>query len=624
MSFGQSQYPHRSPVPCWLPSLATSLRFIWAQGLVLALLACAVAPASGHVLFPHGYGNGDILTFSGGTAGKDYELRVAKPGGGVVKATDALLDVTFLSHGQVKIAPRNVAPDVYTEFYSLTGGHGGTQMLAAVFVAGTDEIVDGILSIDTVYDPSPQFQNAAFTGNQLWTTRVEATEGETQTFSFPWQAVHSGTKNWRVGNRILNPPIRCEIESEYVADLADAPTRSDLATLVMSETDTTGTSGKVSIRFTAPDYNFGGSNDYTVRIHNAQDPYRIGGEGNPTGCSGSALDVQITVRQQAAAAPGAYVDGDLRLVNGAVPNEGRLEMYVDDQWGTLCDDYWTDDEADVACRQLGYEQGSVRNGGRFLQSHFGAADEGVPIWLDNLLCEGDESGLMECPRASQREGADLGQHNCSLAHLEDVGVRCLTAEPAGFSVADDSVDEGGILFFQITLSRARESATRVDYATSDGTARAGADYVPTSGTLVFYAGEQTRTVTVTVLDDAHDEGSETLTLSLSNAVEARIEDSEATGTIVNSDPLPKAWMARFGRTVAGHLVEARLEALPGFYVQLGGHRLGGAVELDTSKLASRLAPDRYRRDESELAQASRAGHDRAPVAAGQFLPPGLQ
>ena len=125
-------------------------------------------------------------------------------------------------------------------------------------------------------------------------------------FRFP-QAVHGGTKNWRLGNRIVNPPIRCEIESEYVAVLADAPTHSDLATLVMSETDTTGTSGKVSIRFTAPDYNFDGSNDYTVRIHNAQDPYRIGGEGNPTGCSGSALDMQITVRQ-AAAAPGAHID----------------------------------------------------------------------------------------------------------------------------------------------------------------------------------------------------------------------------------------------------------------------------------------------------------------------------
>ena len=138
-------------------------------------------------------------------------------------------------------------------------------------------------------------------------------------------------------------------------------------------------------------------------------------------------------------------------------------------------------------------------------------------------------------------------------------MRCLTGEAARFSVADAAADEGGILFFRVTLSRTRESATQVDYATSDGTARAGADYTAASGTLVFYPGDQTKMVTVTVLDDAHDDGGETLTLTLSNPVEARIEDGTATGTIVNSDPLPKAWMARFGRTVAGHPVDA-LEA----------------------------------------------------------------
>ena len=192
-----------------------------------------------------------------------------------------------------------------------------------------------------------------------------------------------------------------------------------------------------------------------------------------------------------------------------------------------------------------------------------------------------------------------------------MGARCLTGEAARFSVADAAADEGGILFFRVTLSRTRESATQVDYATSDGTARAGADYTAASGTLVFYPGDQTKMVTVTVLDDAHDDGGETLTLTLSNPVEARIEDGTATGTIVNSDPLPKAWMARFGRTVASHLVdalEARLDTSPGSYVQLGGHRLGGAAEVNTSKLASRLAPDLTRGpgqalwDESELAQ----------------------
>ena len=78
-------------------------------------------------------------------------------------------------------------------------------------------------------------------------------------------------------------------------------------------------------------------------------------------------------------------------------------------------------------------------------------------------------------------------------------------------------------------------------------------------------GETAKTVTVTVLDDAHDEGAETLMLRLSNAAGARIADGAATGTIKNTDPMPQAWLARFGRTVGTHVTDAistRLRAGP--------------------------------------------------------------
>ena len=126
------------------------------------------------------------------------------------------------------------------------------------------------------------------------------------------------------------------------------------------------------------------------------------------------------------------------------------------------------------------------------------------------------------------------------------------AGPVGIAAADARVEEdaGAVLAFAVTLSRAASRTLTVDYATSDGTAQAGVDYTAASGTLTFQAGESSKTVEVAVLDDAHDEGEETLTLRLSNASADRLLDGEATGTIKNRDPLPRALLARFGRTAA--------------------------------------------------------------------------
>ena len=90
--------------------------------------------------------------------------------------------------------------------------------------------------------------------------------------------------------------------------------------------------------------------------------------------------------------------------------------------------------------------------------------------------------------------------------------------PPGLTVAVAEVEEAAnaTLAFAVTLSRAPSGTVTVDYATSDGTATAGSDYTATNGTLSFAAGETEKTVSVPVLDDAHDEGSETLTLTLSN------------------------------------------------------------------------------------------------------------
>ena len=178
-----------------------------------------------------------------------------------------------------------------------------------------------------------------------------------------------------------------------------------------------------------------------------------------------------------------------------------------------------------------------------------------------------------------------------------VGPATMVPGPASFSVADTTVQEGpnAALDFVVTLSRARHEATTVDYVTSDGTATAGADYTADSGTLSFAIGETEKTVSVTVLDDAHDEGSETMTFTLSNpvpAATAKLGDATARGTITNSDPMPQAWIARFGRTVAEQVLDAvqsRMQAArtPGVEVSLAGQRIGGgpAAEADEAREA---------------------------------------
>ena len=178
-----------------------------------------------------------------------------------------------------------------------------------------------------------------------------------------------------------------------------------------------------------------------------------------------------------------------------------------------------------------------------------------------------------------------------------VGSATFVPGPASLSVDDATVQEGpnATLDFVVTLSRARHEATTVDYATSDGTATAGADYTADSGTLSFAIGETEKTVSVTVLDDSHDEGSETMRFTLSNPVPsatAKLGDATATGTITNSDAMPQAWIARFGRTVAEQVldaVESRMQAArtPGVEVSLAGQRIGGgpAAEADEAREA---------------------------------------
>ena len=153
--------------------------------------------------------------------------------------------------------------------------------------------------------------------------------------------------------------------------------------------------------------------------------------------------------------------------------------------------------------------------------------------------------------------------------------------PVAVSVADARAREGEdeTIDFAVSLSRAASGRVSVTWATADGTATAGSDYTRASGKLRFAPGETEKTISVPVLDDAHDEGAETFTLRLTASSGAAIADGVATGTIENTDHMPRAWMVRFGRTVGSHVVDALGERLEGgapSHVTVGGIRLTGA------------------------------------------------
>ena len=187
--------------------------------------------------------------------------------------------------------------------------------------------------------------------------------------------------------------------------------------------------------------------------------------------------------------------------------------------------------------------------------------------------------------------------------------------PATLSVADARVREGpgSVLAFAVTLDRARSEPVTVDYATSEGTGAGAAtedsDYTATSGRLTFAAGDTKQTVSVPVLDDVHDEGSETMTLTLSTPVGARLADGTATGTIVNSDPIPQGWLARFGRTVADQVLDAVGERMRGGSAASTRMTLGGREVLLDAEWPK----------EGEARGASFLTGAKGAVGAGDFL-----
>jgi hypothetical protein len=190
----------------------------------------------------------------------------------------------------------------------------------------------------------------------------------------------------------------------------------------------------------------------------------------------------------------------------------------------------------------------------------------------DFLDEGDETLTLTL---SAPFNADLGT---------SVATGTITNDDAGpkLSIADASVAEGNSgttpLVFAFTMTPASGSDVTVDYATADGTATAGTDYEAANGTLTIKAGQTSGSITVNVAGDTTPEPNETLTVTLSAPVGAKVvPPTTATGTITNDDRFPTALTLRLVKRSSTIKAKGVIEAATtGMKIKVGLYHKVGA------------------------------------------------
>ena len=190
----------------------------------------------------------------------------------------------------------------------------------------------------------------------------------------------------------------------------------------------------------------------------------------------------------------------------------------------------------------------------------------------------EEDGTVEAVLAESEEYAIEGSGSAVVAVTDNDDAPTIKIEGAR------ALEYLGEIFFPVKLGAASDRTVTVEWATSDGTATRDQDYRAESGVVVFSPGQTEERIRVVVLDDMLVEGEETFKVTLAGAVNGTLDEDQATGLITDEDgTVVKAWLTRFGRTVATQVVEAVSQRFTGpsrraSQVTIGGQSLTSAFE----------------------------------------------
>jgi hypothetical protein len=160
----------------------------------------------------------------------------------------------------------------------------------------------------------------------------------------------------------------------------------------------------------------------------------------------------------------------------------------------------------------------------------------IPFTIVDDALDEDDDETFTVTLSNPSEGAIAdGQATVTIADDDDLPT---------LRIADASASEAdGTLALEVTLSGPSARPITVDYATSDGSARAGQDYATATGTLRFAPGQTAATLTLDLIDDDVVEPVEVLSVTLSNAVNAGLADASATATLLDDDGEVQAGLA---------------------------------------------------------------------------------